>query len=261
MTAALSGRHALITGGSRGIGLACAERLASMGASLSLVARDVEVLNARAAELSERHGVAVRGYQADALSRSSLAAAASQAHADLGPVHVLVNNVGGTTAAPFHKIDDEAWDQALALNLSSVFATTRAVIGDMKKQDFGRVITIASTAAQRGYAYVAAYVAAKHGALGLMRALALELAKTPITSNAVCPGFVDTDMTKDSIERIVASTGRSAEEARRDLESMNPQARLTTPDQVASAVAWLAHPDQQGVNGIALGVSGGEVMN
>ena len=174
---------------------------------------------------------------------------------------VLVNNVGGTTSAPIDAVDDAAWDAALALNLTSVFVATQAVLPDMRAAGFGRIVTIASTAAQKGYAYVAPYCAAKHGALGFTRALAIELAREPITVNAVCPGFADTEMTARSIDAIVAATGRDPVDARRALEAMSPQRRLIRPEEVASAVAWLCDPAQVGVTGQALGVAGGEVMS
>ncbi|MEO0480267.1 MAG: SDR family NAD(P)-dependent oxidoreductase [Planctomycetota bacterium] len=257
----LEGRHALVTGGSRGIGAAVADRLGAMGATVSLVGRDAEALAARCAEVREAHGVASDFAALDVSDRAALKAGIQKLVDAHGHMDVLVNNVGGSGSAPFLKTSDDDWDRAIALNLDSAFLTTQIALPGMLEQKFGRVVMVASTAAQRGYGYVAPYVAAKHGVLGLVRALAVEFAKSGVTFNAVCPGFVDTDMTKESVHNIAEKTGRSEDEARKQLEKLNPQGRLVTPDEVASAVAFLCDPEQSSMNGNALSVSGGEVMN
>jgi NAD(P)-dependent dehydrogenase (short-subunit alcohol dehydrogenase family) len=171
-----------------------------------------------------------------------------------------VNNAGYGASQPFAKMASEHWDQMLAVNLSSVFHVTRAAIGGMLARKQGRIVNIASTAGLTGYAYVAAYVAAKHGVVGLTRALAREYASQGITVNAVCPGYVDTEMTAATIDTIVRKTGRSAEEARAELAKSNPQGRLIQPEEVADAVLWLAGDAAGSVTGQCIAIAGGEVM-
>ncbi|MCB2100168.1 MAG: SDR family oxidoreductase [Rhodobacterales bacterium] len=253
---ALTGHHALVTGGSRGIGAACAAALVAEGARVTLLGRTAGTL----AERAEALGGAVGWVAADVTDEGSVAAAVAAAREARGTIDILVNNAGGTASAPFHRTDRAAWDGALALNLTSLFTVTQAVLADMRRAGWGRVVNVASTAGQKGYAYVAAYCAAKHGVIGLTRALALEYARDGITVNAVCPGFTDTDMTRESVARIAETTGRSADQARQALESMNPQGRLVRPEDVAAAVAWLCRPEAGAVTGLALPVAGGEVM-
>lgn len=249
-TRSLEGRHALVTGAGRGIGAATARALAAEGARLTLLGRSREPLERLAAEL----GAAV--VQADVTDDASLA----RAFADAGPIDILVNNAGTAVTAPFGKTDRALWDSMLAVNLTSVFACCRLALPGMVERGWGRIVTVASTAGLRGYAYCAAYAAAKHGVIGLTRTLALETARSGVTVNAVCPGFTETDMTEASLDRIRAKTGRSREEALAELTKTNPQGRLVQPEEVADAVAWLCRPASASVTGQAVAVAGGEVM-
>ena len=257
----MAGRIALVTGASRGIGAACAEQVAALGATTYLIARDFDEVTEAADRVGTATDTACAGIACDVLDREAIAGAVAAVEREHGAIHVLVNNVGGSGSAPFHKLAADTWDRTIAINLTSVFNVTRAVIGNMREAGFGRIVNVASSASLKGYAYVAPYVAAKHAVLGLTRSLALELARHDVTVNAVCPGFVDTGMTQESIQRIATATGRTPDEARAELEALNPQGRLVEPDEVAAAVAWLCHPTQRGVNGIALGITGGETMH
>jgi len=259
--AALAGQHVLVTGASRGIGWAVAQRLAAAGAAVSLVGRDAALLDRRAAELGDRHGVSTGAFAADVTDPAAIADALQRATAMLGPLDILVNNAGFGASQPFAKMTASHWDEMLAVNLSGVFHVTRAAIAGMLARKAGRIVNIASTAGVTGYAYVAAYCAAKHGVVGLTRALAREYAKSGITVNAVCPGYVDTDMTATTIDTIVRKTGRSVAAARAELAAANPQGRLITPEEVADAVFWLAGPGAASVTGQCIVIAGGEVMS
>jgi NAD(P)-dependent dehydrogenase (short-subunit alcohol dehydrogenase family) len=253
---ALAGRHALITGGGRGIGAAIAEALAAAGAQVSLAGRSVGPLKDQTAKI----GAAAQAVPVDVQDADAVAHAFAGAAEAFGAIDILVNNAGIAQSAPFAKTDDAAWDRALGVNLLGPRNAIRAVLPGMVDRGWGRIITIASTAGLRGYAYTSAYCASKHAVIGLTRALALELARKGVTVNAVCPGFTDTDIVAESIARIQEKTGRTAEQARADLTQFNPQSRLIDPAEVAGAVAYLATGAAASLTGQAIAVAGGEVM-
>jgi NAD(P)-dependent dehydrogenase (short-subunit alcohol dehydrogenase family) len=252
----LKGRHALVTGAARGIGAAIARMLAHEGATLTLLGRRAEALDALAGELPGAHGFVV----ADIADAAQVQAAFAEARAARGPVTILVSNAGQAESAPFAKTSLELWQRMLAVNLTGSFLCAQAALPDMLAAGQGRIVNIASTAAQKGYAYVSAYVAAKHGVLGLTRSLALEVARKGITVNAVCPGYTETDILRESIANVVAKTGRSEEQARAEFASGNPQQRIVQPQEVADAVRWLCGDGAAAITGQAISVSGGEVM-
>ena len=177
-----------------------------------------------------------------------------------GPAHILVNNAGQAASAPIGRTSDELWQQMLAVNLTGTFLCARAALPGMLMAGWGRIVNISSTAGQRGYAYVSAYAAAKHGVIGLTRSLALEVASKGITINAVCPGYTETDLLRSSVDNVVAKTGRGVEQARAEFARHNPQGRIIQPEEVASAVAWLCGAGASAINGQSISVSGGEVM-
>lgn len=249
-------RHALVTGGGQGIGAAIAQALVARGLNVTVLGRRLAVVQALA-DTNPEHLLAV---SADVADPAQVAAAVAQAEVRFGPVDVLVNNAGQAQTAPFLKMDLALWHQMLSVNLTGTLVCTQAVLPGMVARGWGRVVNVASTAGQVGYAYVSAYCAAKHGVVGLTKSLALEMAKKGVTVNAVCPGYTETDIVRESIERVVAKTGRSAEEARAEFVKSNPQGKLVLPEQVADAVAWLCGEGASAVTGQSISVAGGEVM-
>jgi NAD(P)-dependent dehydrogenase (short-subunit alcohol dehydrogenase family) len=232
----LADQHALITGGGTGIGAAIARALAAEGAKVTVVGRRIEPLDAIARQIG---GIAIA---ADVTDRAALDRVAAQA----GPFTILVNNAGLAESAPFAKVTVEAWRQVMAVNLDAVFHCTQAVLPGMVEAGRGRIVTIASIAGLRGGAYIAPYVAAKHGAVGLMRALAVELANKGITANAVCPGYADTEIVAAAVRNIRNKTGRSEAEARAELAAMNPGGRLIAPEEIAALTVDLILSDRNG---------------
>ena len=251
----LTGHHAVVTGAGSGIGRATAERLAEAGCQVTLIGRHV----ARLAETADRIGDLAFAAPADVTDADMLAAAMEAGRDRFGPIDILVNNAGAATSAPFLKTDADAFRAMLALNLEAPAEAARLVLPGMLTRRWGRIINVASTAGLKGYPYVSAYVAAKHGLVGLTRALALEVASKGVTVNAVCPGFTDTDLVARSIAAITGKTGRSEEDAREALSASNPQGRLITPDEVATTIVWLCGDGASGVNGTAVPVAGGEL--
>jgi NAD(P)-dependent dehydrogenase (short-subunit alcohol dehydrogenase family) len=260
MDAPLDGQHAVVTGAGRGIGAAIADELGRLGASLTLMGRTRESLERRRTILQETHDRAVEIAAVDVTSAEQVERAFAAATAALGPPTILVNNAGAARSAPFARTDPALWREMLEVNLTGPFLCARQVVPTMIERGHGRLVNVASTAGLTGYPYVSAYCAAKHGLIGLSRALAIETARTGVTVNAVCPGFADTDLTAAAVANIVAKTGRTEQEARAELTRRNPQGRLIDPAEVARAVGWLCLPGSAAITGQSIVVAGGEVM-
>ena len=245
----IAGRRVLVTGGGSGAGADLALGFARAGAAeVVICGRRLSALEATAAQHP-----AIRALACDVTDESSVQALFSQA----GRVDIVIANAGQADSAPMAKTTLEQWNRMLAVNLTGVFLTFRE--GLRQFDGWGRLVAVASTAGLKGYAKVAPYAAAKHGVMGMVRSLALEVARGPVTVNAICPGFLDTDMTADSIRVISEKTGRSAEQARAALESLSPQNRLYRPDEVTAAALYLCGPGSDGINGQAITIAGGEV--
>jgi NAD(P)-dependent dehydrogenase (short-subunit alcohol dehydrogenase family) len=254
--ASLGGQHALVTGASRGIGAVVAAALAAEGAHVSLLAREAQSLARLAGQLGNDRALPVA---ADVTDGASVRGAFAAARARFGPVHILINNAGQAASAKFTDTDEALWQRIMAVNLTGTYLCAHAAVTDMLQLKYGRIVNIASIAGLRGAAYISAYVASKHAVIGLTRALALEYATRNITVNAVCPGYVDTDIVKQAVATIRNKTGRSESEALAALVATNPQQRLITPEEVANAVLWLCRPGSQSITGQSLIISGGEV--
>ena len=250
----IAGRHALVTGAGSGIGRAIAMALAARGARVSLIGRNRERLDQVAAEAGG--GLFLI---ADVTDEAGLAAAFTEAERVNGHLDILVNNAGAVETGLTARTTTGQWNASLAVNLTAVFWGCRYALTGMLERRAGRIVNIASTAGLKGYAYVAAYCAAKHGVVGLTRALAVEVARSGITVNAVCPGYTDTAMVSGSAEKVGAKTGRATEDVVRVFAETSPLGRLMTPEEVAATVVWLCHPLSAAITGQAISVSGGEV--
>jgi NAD(P)-dependent dehydrogenase (short-subunit alcohol dehydrogenase family) len=245
------GRHALITGGGTGIGAATARALAAEGAEVSLLGRRREPLESIAAEIG------ATAIACDVTDRGAVERAYDEARAANGPLDYVILNAGIGDSAPFQRTKREAWDRIIATNLTALFDGTQLALPDLLQGEAKRLVIVASVAGLRGAAYAAPYVASKHGAVGLMRSLAVEFATTALTVNAVCPAFVDTPMVDESADRIQRVTGRSHEEAREALAAMNANGRLITPEEVADSIAYLCKPSSRSINGSCITLDGG----
>jgi len=250
----LKGRHALVTGGGRGIGRAIAAALTEAGAAATVLGRDESALSEAA-----RAGHAAGYVVADVTDARAVADGLTRAAAVRGPIDILIANAGAAESAPFGKADPDQFRRMFELNVMGVVHCARAVLGDMVGRGFGRIVAVASTAGLKGYAYVSAYCAAKHAVVGLVRSLAIETATTGVTVNAVCPGYTDTDLVRAGVTRIAAKTGRSEDETLAGMLKANPLERLIKPEEVAAAVTFLCSPAASAITGAALPIAGGEV--
>ena len=254
-TLSLTDKHVVITGGGRGIGATIAKRFSECGARVTLMGRTESSLVALAGELP------LAGYQvSDITNAESVVNAFNDAKKQFGDVSILVNNAGAARSAPFEKTSQQLWSDMLNVNLSGMFHCQQQVLDDMRNAKWGRIINVVSTAGLIGYAYVTAYCAAKHGAIGLTRALALETARDGITVNAICPGFTETDLLEDSIQNIMQTTGRDRSAAEKSLKAVNPQRRFIQPEEIAAMCLFLSSTEAASITGQSLAIAGGEVM-
>lgn len=256
----LDGKHAVVTGGSRGIGAAIAAEFVARGARVTIMGRSADTLEERARELRGERGVTVSVEECDVSDGKSVAKAFSRSVSTLGPIQILVNNAGTAKSRLFTQTTRELWDEMIGVNLTGTFLCTSEVVPGMMEAKAGRIVNVASTAGLRGYKTMAAYCASKHGIIGMTRALAQETAKHGITVNAVCPSYTDTDLTSHAVRNIVTMLGKTESEAMSMLTGVITRGTLITVNEVASAVSWLCSPDASGITGIALPVAGGEVQ-
>jgi NAD(P)-dependent dehydrogenase (short-subunit alcohol dehydrogenase family) len=248
----LKQRHALVTGGGRGIGRAIAVALAKAGARVSILGRDEASLRAAVAD-----GAAHDFMQVDVTNEAETLAAIEK----LGraqPIDIVIANAGGAETAPFKRADADHFRRMFELNVIGTITPFRAVLPDMMERGSGRLIAIASTAGQRGYPYASAYSAAKHAVIGIVKSLALEVAKSGVTVNAICPGYADTDMLNAGAKGIAAKAGISLGDAKARFANDNPMGRLIQPEEVAAAVLFLCQQEAASINGQSLLINGGE---
>jgi NAD(P)-dependent dehydrogenase (short-subunit alcohol dehydrogenase family) len=257
--ALLNGKHAVITGGGRGIGAAIAHELARLGATITLLGRDADALAASAKSLQHEHQQVVHTHPCDVTDVQSIARAFAFARERAGDPAILVNNAGQADGAPFTETSRELWDRMIAVNLTGTFLCSQEVIAPMLKAGAGRIVNLASTAGLKGYTRITAYSASKHGVIGFTRALAVEVARSGITVNAVCPAYTETAMAERTIGAMAQRSNTSPEEARRKLERLIPIGRLIRPEEVAATVGWLCSPNAAAITGQAIAVAGGDV--
>lgn len=255
----LVGRHAIVTGGGRGIGAAIAGELARRGATVTIMGRDLDTLRDMAHEVSAAHGVMVAALACDVTDEESVRRAFAAAQQEHGEAYVLVNNAGQSEGRPFLETTRELWDRMLAVNLTGAYMCTQQVVGSMLRAGAGRIVNIASTSGLKGYRNITAYCASKHGLVGLTRALAAETARAGVTVNAVCPAYTDTAMTARAVHNVVRDMDRTEEEARALIARSVPRGTLIQPVEVASAVAWLCSPAATGISGQAVTIAGGDI--
>lgn len=250
----LSGQHAVVTGGGSGVGAAIALALAGAGAKVTVTGRRAEALG----EIAAQHN-AITPAAGDVTDEASLFACYDTARAENGPIDLVIANAGAATSKPFAKSGAGDLRQMLEVNLVGVFNSFHAALPDMLGRGSGKMIAISSIAGLRGAPYIAPYCASKHGVIGLVRSLSLELAPKGITVNAICPGYVDTPMTDRTIDNIVAKTGMDPVTARTELEKFSPQNRLIEVDEIAGTVLWLCSDAARSVNGAAIPITGGDI--
>ena len=257
----LKGQHAVITGGSRGIGAAISNYLAHLGADISLTGRTEKTLAKQANYIRNNYKVKVHTALGNMADEADVNRCLTSATKELGTVHILINNAGVGKSAPFHRMDTDLWNEIIGLNLTGTYLCTKQVFSEMREMGYGRIVNISSTVGLRGYPYIAAYCASKHGVIGLTRTLALECVKKGITVNAICPGYTDTDLVSEAVDEIVKMTGKHREEIQSEIDDISPMGRMVTPDEVAETVAWICLPSSASITGQSIVVSGGAVMN
>lgn len=257
----LKNKVAIVTGGGRGIGRAIAFAFAREGARIAVLARTLDQIEAVASEIATDCGVETMHAVCDVSLKESVEHAFLTVGEHFGQIDILVNNSGIAESAPLVRTSDEMWERHISINLNGTFYCTRAALPFMIERGWGRIINIASIAGKTGAPYISAYTASKHGVVGLTRSVALEVATRGVTVNAICPGYVETDMAANAIENIMAKTAKTSEEARDVLKEMSPQNRLVTPEEVAALAVLLASDDGRGINGQSINVDGGSVLS
>ena len=257
----LKGQHAVITGGARGIGASISNYLAHLGANISLTGRTEETLAKQAEHLINLYNIKVHTAAGNMADETDVKRCFASISKGLGTVQILINNAGIGKSAPFHRMDTELWNEIIGLNLTGTYFCTKQVFTEMRESGYGRIVNISSTVGLRGYPYIAAYCASKHGVVGLTRTLALECIKKGITVNAICPGYTDTDLVSGAVDAIVEKTGRNRDEIQTEIDNMSPMGRMITPDEVAETVAWICLPSSASITGQAIVVAGGAVMH
>lgn len=248
-----SSRHVVISGGGTGVGAAIAAQFSDAGFDVSILGRREEPLKQISAKTGAAYAIA------DVTDRASVDSALEKLRTQNGPITISIANAGAAVSKPFAAMTQDDMSNMLDVNIIGVFNLWQACLADMREENWGRMLTVASTASLKGYPYVAGYCAAKHGVLGLTRAVSMELAKSSITVNAVCPGFIETPMLNESIKNIVEKTGMSAQEAEATLKAANPMKRFIQPREVADTLLWLAGDSAASVNGQAISINGGEI--